>query len=52
MPPRGVILDTFGGSGTTAVAAVRTGRRFVIMEQDEGYYLTACKRLEDEYRNE
>lgn len=51
-PPRGVILDTFGGSGTTAVAAVRTGRRFVIMEQDEGYYLTACKRLEDEYRNE
>lgn len=51
-PPRGVILDTFAGSGTTAVAAVRTGRRFVVMEQDEGYYLTACKRLEDEYRNE
>lgn len=50
-PPGGVILDTFGGSGTTAVAAVRTGRRFVIMEQDEGYYLTACKRLEDEYRH-
>lgn len=51
-PPRGVILDTFGGSGTTAVAAVRTGRRFVLMEQDEGYFLTACKRLEDEYRYE
>ena len=51
-PPGGVILDTFGGSGTTAVAAIRTGRRFVLMEQDEGYFLTSCKRLEDEYRHE
>lgn len=48
--PGSVILDTFGGSGTTAVAAVRTGRRFIVMEQDEGYWLTACKRVEDEYR--
>lgn len=48
--PGDVILDTFGGSGTTAVAAVRSGRRFILMEQDEGYYHTACKRLEDEYR--
>lgn len=48
--PGAVILDTFGGSGSTAVAAVRSGRRFILMEQDEGYYHTACKRLEDEYR--
>lgn len=48
--PGAIILDTFGGSGSTAVAAVRTGRRFVLMEQDEGYYLTACKRIEDERR--
>lgn len=48
--PGDVILDTFGGSGTTAVAAVRSGRCFILMEQDEGYYHTACKRLEDEYR--
>lgn len=48
-PPQGVILDTFGGSGTTAVAAVRSGRRFVLMEQDEGYFNHAVKRIEDEY---
>lgn len=47
--PGAVILDTFAGSGTTAVAAVRSGRHFVVMEQDEGYYFTACKRLENEY---
>jgi site-specific DNA-methyltransferase (adenine-specific) len=48
--PGAVILDTFGGSGSTAVAAVRSGRRFILMEQDEGYYHTTCKRLENEYR--
>lgn len=47
--PGDTVLDVFGGSGTTAVAAVRQGRRFVVVEQDEGYYLTACKRLENEY---
>ena len=49
--PGAVILDTFGGSGTTAVAAIRTGRRFIIMEQDQKYYLTACRRIEDERLN-
>ena len=43
--PGDLILDTFGGSGTTAVAAIESGRNFVLMEQDEIYYFTAQKRI-------
>ena len=35
--PGDLILDTFGGSGTTAVASIESGRNFVLMEQDEIY---------------
>ncbi len=49
-PVGGVVLDTFGGSGTTAVAAIESGRHFVLMEQDEGYYFKALKRIEDAQR--
>ena len=45
--PGDLILDTFGGSGTTAVAAIESGRNFVLMEQDEIYYFTAQKRIKD-----
>lgn len=47
--PGDLILDTFGGSGTTAVAAIESGRNFVLMEQDEIYYFTAQKRIKDAY---
>lgn len=33
------------GSGTTAVAAVKEGRRFVGFEADKGYCETAMRRL-------
>lgn len=36
-PPGGVVLDPFMGSGTTGVAAIAAGFRFVGIEQDEGY---------------
>ena len=42
----GVILDPFMGSGTTAVAAISEGRRFVGFETDRGYYDTAVGRIE------
>ena len=39
------ILDPFMGSGTTGVACVKTGRNFIGIEIDEGYYEIACKRV-------
>lgn len=36
-PPGGIVLDPFGGSGTTAVAALHEGRRCLIVEKDAGY---------------
>ena len=40
-----VILDTFTGSGTTGVACIRTGRKFIGMEIDDGYFEIAGKRI-------
>lgn len=45
--PGDVVLDSFMGSGSTGVAAVRCGRRFVGIEKDEGYYETALRRVAD-----
>ena len=44
------ILDPFMGSGTTGVACVKQGRKFVGIEMDPGYFDIACKRIEDAYR--
>ena len=41
-----VVLDPFGGSGTTAVTAGKLGRHFVTIEQNELYCAWAQKRLE------
>ena len=37
----GVVLDPFMGSGTTAVACVKTGRNYIGFEIDEGYHAMA-----------
>lgn len=42
------ILDPFMGSGTTGVACVRTGRRFVGIEISTEYFAIAVKRCKDE----
>lgn len=43
----GTILDPFMGSGTTGVACVKTGRRFIGIELDRGYFDIAVKRIEN-----
>lgn len=44
--PGDLILDPFAGSGTTGVAALRGGRRFVGSELSPEYHAVALKRLE------
>lgn len=45
-PPSGLILDPFMGSGSTGLAAIAEGFRFVGIEREEDYYQIAVKRLE------
>jgi site-specific DNA-methyltransferase (adenine-specific) len=40
-----VVLDPFMGSGTTAVAAVRTGRRYLGYDTDDAYVTAARRRV-------
>lgn len=46
----GTILDPFMGSGTTGVACVKLGRKFVGIEIDQKYFDIACRRIEDAYK--
>lgn len=46
--PGAVVLDTFMGSGTTAVACMRTGRNFIGFELNERYHGIAMQRIADE----
>lgn len=39
------VLDPFAGSGTTAIAAENTGRRWVCIEKDENYAAAAIARI-------
>lgn len=41
----GIVLDNCIGSGTTAVAAINTNRRYIGFETDRGYYDTAMDRI-------
>ena len=41
----GTVLDNCMGSGTTGVACVRTGRRFIGIERDPGYFAIATNRI-------
>lgn len=42
------ILDPFIGSGTTAIAAIRSGRHFIGFELDPDFCQVAEKRIEHE----
>ena len=45
--PRDVILDPFMGSGTTGVAAMRTGRKFIGIELEPEYFNIAAERIKN-----
>ncbi|MBT0667045.1 site-specific DNA-methyltransferase [Novosphingobium profundi] len=40
------VCDPFMGTGSTGVAAIRAGKRFVGIEQNPAHFDTACKRME------
>lgn len=45
--PGDLIVDPFVGSGSTCVAAKKTGRRFIGIELDDEHFLKASKRIEE-----
>jgi site-specific DNA-methyltransferase (adenine-specific)/modification methylase len=45
--PGDLVLDPYMGSGTTGVACVRTGRRFIGIEIDPTYYAIAERRIRE-----
>ena len=45
-PPGGVVLDPFMGSGSTGVAALREGFRFIGIEREQEYFDIATQRIE------
>ena len=50
LPKPDTVLDPFMGSGTTGVAAVQMGRKFIGIEREPKYFDIACKRIEDAQR--
>jgi site-specific DNA-methyltransferase (adenine-specific) len=43
-----LVCDPFGGSGTTAVAAIRSSRRFVSIDLSKTFCAEAKQRIQDE----
>ena len=50
LPAATVICDPYMGSGSTGVAAMRMGKRFIGIELDRRYFDVACERIENEQR--
>jgi site-specific DNA-methyltransferase (adenine-specific)/modification methylase len=50
LPVARTILDPFAGSGTTGVACVQLGRRFIGIELEPRYFDIACRRISDELK--
>lgn len=44
------VVDPFMGSGTTGVACVNLGRKFIGVELNETYFDIACRRIEEAYK--
>lgn len=46
LPDAVSIFDPYMGSGTTGVAAIQAGRKFIGIERDERYFEISCRRIE------
>lgn len=46
VPKAQTVLDPYMGSGTTGVAAIQLGRKFIGIERDRRYFDIACQRIE------
>ena len=46
-----VVLDNTAGSGTTAMACLKTDRQFIVMEKEEKYYQLIKTRVNEQLRN-
>jgi DNA modification methylase len=51
-PKDGVVLDIFGGAGTTGLVAARLGRRAILIELNPEYADIAQKRIERDWMGE
>lgn len=48
VPHGATVLDPYMGSGTTGIACIRTGRKFIGIEKDKRHFDTACERIQRE----
>jgi len=48
VPEGATVLDPYMGSGSTIIAAIRTGRRAIGIELDPTHYATAVARIKNE----
>jgi len=49
--PGQMVLDPFCGAGTTGVAAIRTGRKAILIEKNGQWFQVTCERLAVELEN-
>jgi site-specific DNA-methyltransferase (adenine-specific)/modification methylase len=52
VPAAAIVLDPFFGSGTTGVACMNLGRKFIGIEIEPKYFDIACQRIENAQRQE
>lgn len=45
-----IVIDPYMGSGTTAIQAIKTSRKFIGIERDQNFFELCCDRISDEER--
>lgn len=50
--PNDIVLDCFGGSGSTAVAALQTNRNYILIEKEKSYIDIINQRIDEEASSE